>query len=378
MKRVWGVAAAVALVFAAVGFARAQSTLDALEEELKEAKQQHDEVTAQNLTNFFSQVDQAMQSPEAAVTLWKGAGGAMPAATGTTTQYATETASEREAREGKDKANVDALAGLLEVHCGLLHYGGLYVTSPDQKGLNDEFNGWLQKVAQVYPQLVPPVSEDNGGAQGGGEHHHHHDNAGGGGGAASPPPFNFGELKGKTLQGSPITKFLGFTLAFKDKPQGGWSVKQIPALFKSNILDPSRTAPSETTLANWDLYIAMMQADETDPDKWTTTDYPPFQFERAADDYAISPNTDKIETLVQIIHANPTHPNAADWLTRTKTLLDAYRAAHGGGGAAPSVVRNSAPPAAVTNSNVTVEQQGDAQIIITHSTNGTPHPAQPH
>jgi len=377
MKRVRAVGAVVvALVFAAAGFARAQSTLDALEQELKEAKQQHDDVTAQNLTNFFSQVDQAMQSSEAAVTLWQGAGGAMPAATGTTTQYATETASERETRVAKDKANVDALAGMLEVHCGLLHYGGLFVTSPDQKGLNDDFNGWLQKMAQVYPQLGAPATADNDAAQGGGgEHHHRRDNPGGG--APPPPPLNFGDLKGKTLKDSPITKYLGFTVAFKDKDQGGWSVKQIPALFKSNILDPSRATPNETTLANWDTYIAMMQADETDTDKWTSTDYPPFQFERAFDDYAISPNTDKIQTLVQIIHANPTHPSAPDWLTRTKTLLDAYRAAHGGGGAA-AVVQNTAPPAAVTNSNVTIEQQGDAQIITTHNTNGTANPAQPH
>ena len=36
-----------------------------------------------------------------------------------------------------------------------------------------------------------------------------------------------------------------------------------------------------------------------------------------------------------------------------------------------------APPI-ITNSNVTIEQQGDAQIITTHNTNGTANPAQPH
>ena len=374
MKRVWVVG--IFVVMAMAGFARAQSTLDALDQELKEAQQQHDDVTAQNLSNFFSQVDQAMQSTDASVQLWQNAGGAMPALTGTTTQYSSETVSEREAREAKDKANVEALGGMLQVHCGLLHYGGTFVTNPKQKGLQDDFNGWLQKIAAVYPQLGAPASDDapaQGG--GGGERRHHHGDAGGGGGGGAAPPLNFSDLKGKTLHDSPITKYLGFTAAFKDKDQGGWSVKQIPALFKTNILDPSRATPNETTLSNWDVYVAMMQADETDPDKWTSTDYPPLQFERACDDYAISPNTDKIQTLVQIIHANPTHPSAPDWLTRTKALLDAYRAGHGRGGATPAVVQNTAPPAPPANGNVTVEQQGDAQIITTHSTNDTANPA---
>ena len=380
MKRIRAVVAVVAMGLAAARFAHAQNTLDALEQELKEAQQQHDDVTAQNLTNFFSQVDQAMQSSDAAVTLWQNAGGAMPALTGTTTQYSSETVTEREAREAKDKANAQALGGMLQVHCGLLHYGATFITSPDQKGLKDDFNGWLQKIAEVYPQLGAPASADNAPAPGGGGggYHHHHDGggAGGGGAAPPPPPLNFSDLKDKSLHDSPISKFLGFTVVFKDKDQGSWSVKQIPALFKSNILDPSRATPNQTTLANWDIYVAMMQADETDPDKWTTTDYPPLQFERAYDDYAISPNTDKIETLVQIIHANPTHASAPDWLTRTKTLLDAYRTAHGGSGA-PAVVQNTPPPAP-TNGNVTIQQQGDAQIITTHSTNGTANPAAPH
>jgi hypothetical protein len=373
MKRFWVVG--ISVVMAMTGLAHAQSTLDALDQELKEAQQQHDDVTAQNLSNFFSQVDQAMQSTEGSVQLWQSAGGAMPALTGTTTQYSSETASERETREAKDRANVQALGGMLQVHCGLLHYGGQFVTDPKQKGLQDAFNDWLQKIAAVYPQLGASTS-DSTSSPGGGEHKHHHGDAGGGGAgaAAPPPPLNFSELKGKTLKDSPITKYLGFTAAFKDKDQGSWSVKQIPALFKTNILDPSRATPNATTLGNWDIYVAMMQADETDPDKWTTTDYPPFQFERAYDDYSISPNTDKIQTLVQIIHANPTHPGAPDWLTRTKAALDAYRAGHGGGGATPAVVQNT-PAAPTANSNVTVEQQGDAQIITTHSTNGTANPA---
>jgi hypothetical protein len=155
-------------------------------------------------------------------------------------------------------------------------------------------------------------------------------------------------------------------------------VRDIPKLFKENILDPLRATPSQATLDAWDVYIAMENADEPDNDKWTSTEFPPLQFERSCDDFAVTPGTDKLENLVQIIHANPTHPQADDWIKRTKQLLEDYSAKHGGRPVPSAVVDNSAPPAAVTNTNVviTTVQQGDAQIITTH-TNATPAPAPP-
>jgi hypothetical protein len=358
--------------------ARAQSTIDALDQELKEVQQQHEDATAQTLSGFFSQVDPAMASPDAAVTLWQQAGGGMPAPTPVTTEYETESASEREAREEKDKANNETLGTLLQVHCGLLHYGAIFLIDPSRKGLQDDFNGWLQKAAQAYPQLsaaaAPPPPPAPASQTGDGGKHHRHTLDTGSTGTTTVPPVKLGDVVSLKLHDSLITKFLNFNI-WKDKDQGNWSVKMIPQLFKNNILDPSRATPVVATLANWDIYIAMQQADEPDTDKWASNDYPPLQFERAYDDFSITPGVEKLEILVQIIHANPTHPNADDWLKRTKVLLDAYRAGHGGGGA-PAVVQNNAPPPAVTNSNVTVttEQQGDAQIITTHTNNA---PAKP-
>jgi len=80
------------------GPARAQSSLDTLVQELDEAKQLHQDTSAQALSNFFSQVDAAMASPDAAVQLYQQAGGVMPDPTAVTTQYETESASEKEAR----------------------------------------------------------------------------------------------------------------------------------------------------------------------------------------------------------------------------------------------------------------------------------------
>jgi hypothetical protein len=172
------------------------------------------------------------------------------------------------------------------------------------------------------------------------------------------------------MKDSLISSFLSFK-AWHDKDQGNWAVQDIPRLFQANILDPLRATPSQATLDAWDLYIAMARADEPDSDKWTSTDYPPLQFERAFDAYTLAPGVDNLEVLVQIIHANPTHPDSDNWLARTRALLDAYRA--GRSGAVPAVVQNTAPSGQVSNGNVTVttQQQGDAQVIITH-TNAPP------
>jgi hypothetical protein len=338
----------------------AQNSIDALAQELKDVEQQHADATAQNLSNFFAQVDQAMTSPDAAVALYKQAGGAMPPLTPVITMHQNETATERETRLAKDQANASVLGSVLQLHCGLLHYAALFITNPDKKGLPDDFNAWLQKAAQAYPSagtIPDPDAANGGGAR--------HRNPG--------APFNVNELKTQTMQNSIIAKFLGFK-SWDGKDQAGWAVQGIPKLFKANVLDPLRATPSQATLDAWDAYIAMENADEPDNEKWTSTIYPALQFERSVDDFAVSPGTDKLEALVQIVHANPTHPQADEWLKRAKSLLADFSAKHGGR-PAPSVAQNTPPPppAATTNGNVTVTtmRDGDAQIVTTH-TNAAP------
>ena len=65
----------------------------------------------------------------------------------------------------------------------------------------------------------------------------------------------------------------------------------------------------------------MANADEKDNDKWAhEVDFPPLQFDRACDDYAVTPSTEKLEGLVNLIKANPTNPHADDWFTRVGGL----------------------------------------------------------
>jgi hypothetical protein len=353
-------------------FLMAQSTLDALRQDLDAAKQQHDQVTAQTLDNFFSNVDAAMASPDAAINLYQQAGGTMPSPAPVVTAHENETATERSAREAVDKATQARLGAMLQLHCGLLHYGALFIVKPTQKGLQNDFVTWLRSASASYPQINTTTSSASEPAP----RSRKRDGNGGGGQQA---PFNFGDIKGKTLHDSIIAKFLGFN-AWGDKDQGKWAVGGLPDLFRANVLDPSRNSPTAETLAAWDIFIAMRNSDVTDNDQWNQVIYPPLQFDRASDDYTIAPATEKLEGLVNIIKANPTHPKADDWIARVKSFLESYAASHGGArttsAPAPTPAATNAAPA---NPNVTVttQQQGDMTIITTHTNSAPAGPTAP-
>jgi hypothetical protein len=201
-------------------------------------------------------------------------------------------------------------------------------------------------------------------------------------------------MREKTMRDSIIGKFLGFRSwgdrppdagsasgsASDSKDQGGWAVRDLPKLYRANVLEPLRVVPTTATLEAWDTYIAMANADERDNDRWNETVYPPLQFDRACDDYAVAPSTEKLEGLVNLIKANPTNSHADDWIARVRLLMDAYRASHGGPAmTAENPATVPAPSATATNPNVivTTVQQGDATIITTHTNTAPVAPAPP-
>jgi hypothetical protein len=348
------------------GLALGQNSLQTLDQELDEAKQQHQDVTTQTLTTFFTQVDAAMASPDAALTLYQQAGGTLPPPAPVVTDHENETQTEKDSRLAIDQANLTRLGVALQLHCGMLHYAALFVTKPDQKGLQDDWVSWLKSAAQTYPQIAA-----TGDANAPSPTPHHRKKQGGGGGGQAPAqqaPFNPSDVKNSPMHDSIISKYLAFKL-WGDKEQGEWSVADLPKLYQSNVLTPLRTPPTATTLAAWDTYIAMMSVDVTDNDQWNQSVYPPLQFERACDDYAVTPSTEKLEALVKLVHDNPTYPKVDDWISRVHKMIADYGASHGG---APAVVSNTPPPPpSDPNVNVTTVKQGDMTIITTH-TNSAP------
>jgi hypothetical protein len=350
-------------VFFQGNIVRAQSTLEALQQELNEAKQAHQDVTAQSLANFFAQVDPAMASPDAAVALYQLAGGALPDPSPVITQNEDETATEKAARLAYDQANVSRMGVVLQLQCGLMHYAALFVVKPDQTGLQNQWVDWLNAAAQIYPQTAMPQppsdpvpdlhkkkSKDND---------------------PKPHLFDPSDLKGKAMKDTLISKFLAFK-AWADKEQGGWSVHDLPRLYRTNVLEPLRTAPTPATLSAWDAYIAMANADEKDNNQWNQVDFPPLQFDRASDDYLVTPSTEKLEGLVNLIKANPTNPHADDWIARVSQFMSDYRAHHGGAPAPQGPSTTATPSAANPSVVVTTQQQGDATIITTQHTNSAP------
>jgi hypothetical protein len=344
---------------------RAQSSLDALQQELNAAKQAHQDVTAQTLTNFFAQIDPAMASPDTAVALYQQAGGAMPDPSPVITENENETPTEKATRLALDQATNSRVGAILQLQCGLMHFGALFVVKPNQTGLQDQWVAWLKTAAVEYPQAMtvpapaapstdPHKKKRNG-----------DDKAGSG--------FSSADLKGKAIKDSAISKFLAFNV-WGDKEQGGWAVKDLPKLYRANVLDPLRATPTADTLAAWDAYIGMANADEKDNDRWNQVVYPPLQFDRACDDYAITPGTDKLEALVNLLKANPTNPYADEWIAKVGQLMDDYRAKHGGAPVAQTPATNAAPSGNPAVS-VTTQQQGDATIITTHNNSAPVAPA---
>jgi hypothetical protein len=242
-RRAWGWIAGGAFLLQG-GFAVAQSSLDALQQELTEAKQQHQEVSTQVLTNFFGQIDPAMASPDVAVALYQQSGGAMPDPSPVVTQNEDETPTEKQARLAFDQANVTRLGTVLQLQCGLMHYAALFVVKPNQPGLQADWVTWLKSAAQLYPQTNVPAQAD---APPPPEHHKRKRDDGQGQGPAKsqsrPAPFDPSDAEGKAMKDTLISKFLGFN-AWGDKEQGGWAVKDLPKLYRTNVLEPLRASPT--------------------------------------------------------------------------------------------------------------------------------------
>jgi hypothetical protein len=364
--------------------AHAQSAMmKALQDELNQAKLKHQQATSLMLSNFFSQVNTAMASTDGAIDLYVKAGGTIPDPSPVLTLHENESASEKEARLALDQENLTGIGTVLMLHCGMLHYAAMFALYPDQKGLQADWVTWLKRAAQVYPLVTgpaqppppPPPRKKS-------EHDHEFQHNPGPPVLQRPAPYNLSELREKTMRGSIIGKFLEFKY-WGDKEQAGWAVKDIPKLYFDNVLTPLRVTPSPATLAAWDVYISLANAEEKDNDKWTNDVFPPLQFERAVDAYQVTPSTEKLEVLVNLIAANPTNPATTDWTARVQDLINGY-GAHRSGGVTPNLApavrvaptpggTPGAPTPAVTTTTV---QQGDMTIITTH-TNAAPVNAPP-
>jgi hypothetical protein len=327
------------LALAAVGLTetagRAQSSLEMLEKDIEQLKQEHQAQTSKNLDYFFSTLSDASASPQNADKLYLAAGGKAPDPAKVKTAYEHETPTEEAAREAIDQQTMANFDGTLQLHCGMMRLAALFITDPQSPTLQNDWLTWLKNAAQNYPQLATTVvdtrttpDDDNGD----GHHHHHAEQPAGG-----PDPT--GELRKLSMSQSPISSYLGFH-GWGDKDQGKWSVSQVPDLYRKEILEPLRKTPSPATLAAWDVYIAMKNADQPDQDQWTSVDLPALQFDKDCDDFASAPSTEKLETLVGIIKANPDHPLEDQWFSRVQAMLKTFQAQKDGGAASAS---NSAP-----------------------------------
>ena len=311
---------------------RAESSIDALEAELKQAQQQHVDASSKQFSDFIGALDKALKSPDEALALYQNAGGDMPDSAPIFTSYGSETASEKALREAQDTAVNAALASVIQLHCGLMRFAVFFIQSPDEKGLHDAWIAWLKQAAQSYPQagitppdtrVKPPAPEEQRGQ--------HQGESANGQGVTPPkprkrpsPPDYVKALKDKAVRDSVISAYLGYN-AWGNKEQGAWAVHDIPRIYRTEILDPLRAKPSAATSSAWDVYIAMKSADQPDRNKWDTVDYPSLQFQRGKDDFYAEPSEEKLEILVTLVKNNPTNPDLDDWIAQVKQMIQDFR-----------------------------------------------------
>lgn len=267
----------------------AQSSIQVLEDDLNEAKTQHEQANSTMLTNFTGALDAASQNSSAALDLYQKAGGNMPDPAPVQTRYDYETPTERHAREALDAQNLAIFGMVVQVHCGLMKNAALLVLQPKAQDVHDQWIAWLKTTASLYPQMPGKRA-----------------------------------LKDVKMRDSPISSYLGFH-GWGDAEQGGWSIKSLPQLYHDLVLEPLRNPPGPGTLEAWDTYLAMLQADAPSPDHWAQVTAPPLEFDRTADDFAIEPSIDKLQQLDQIIKANPGSDHLDAWIARARQMIEAYK-----------------------------------------------------
>ncbi len=267
----------------------AQSSIQTLEDDLNEAKTQHDQANSSMMTTFFSTLDAATQSGSVAIDLYQKAGGQMPDLSPVQKHYEYETPTERAAREAIDAQNMATVAVVVQVHCGLMKNAAMLVLQPTAQDVHDQWIAWLKTTASIYPQLSGKRA-----------------------------------LKEVTMRDSLIGTYLGFH-GWGDSEQGGWSIKDLPQLYHDLVLQPLRNPPGPGTLDAWDTYMAMLQADDPDQSHWSQVVEPPLDFDRTADDFAIEPTMDKLQQIDQIIKANPGNDHLDEWIGRARKMIAAYQ-----------------------------------------------------
>jgi len=337
------------VLFLHVVFACAEDTVDALEKDLQDLKQTHQETSAQNMSDFLAQTLAASQSADVALDLYQKSRGSVPDGAPVQTQHARETSAEKAAREAQDAAKFSNLALAAQLHCGMLHYAALYVTSPDQKGLKEEWLAWLKSMPQVFTQIKDDDLKQTK------------------------------ALMKTPMRDSVIATAFNF-YSWGNKDQAGWTVGDLPEFYHKQVLEPLRQSPNADTLAAWDVYISLRNAVQPDSDKWTIVEYPALMFDRASDDYKGTPSMEKLQVMVDLIKANPKCPTLDDMLSRVHDMVKDYRSRHPGA-ATPqgnTATASSTTPPVDPNVKVTTTKEGDMTIVTTQTNAAaTAQPAPP-
>ena len=266
----------------------AQTPIQVLEDDIKQAQVEHAAASSQQMTTFLASLDAAVQSPNAALTLYEQAGGALPDPTPVSKRYTYETPTEKEERLALDQQKLGTLASIAQIHCGLMENAALLVTKPNDPKVTAQWLAWLKNTAAIYPQLTGKLP-----------------------------------LKNVTMKDSVISRYLGFH-GWGTSDEATWSIELLPSLYRQLVLEPLRNPPTPGVVEAWNTYIAMVQSDDPDSTHFAQVTEPALDFDRAADDFTLRPSMDKLQVIDQIIKSNPTNDQLDKWIARARQMIAVY------------------------------------------------------
>lgn len=311
--RMFGVAA---VLWAACGTAAAQTTLDALEQSLRDLGKQHEQGEQALRDDFVRALDAALASPEAALGAWTEAGGRVPEPPRPDAGNEDWIRRVIEACEAQGVAAPElsgALAGDAQARKRLFKRAENY-----QEILRDYSRGRSSQAAWRHCQLLKfatdfsakktdPAKEPRWAAW-----------------LADNVP-GFEQLSGHPISGvtvgtSPLVRRYGQEqlLARNYKE---WSVQAMPELFRTWILDPARAARARDIGKTWDAFIMLNQAESGNPDKWENERLPWLLFQKQADEYRSAPDVMPLTRMVEIMKQHPAHPRFKEMQAITRELL---------------------------------------------------------
>ncbi len=270
----------------------AQTTVDTLENALRDVKRVREQSEKATQEAFLTRLTGAATSGQAARALMKEVGMDLPDPEFPPDLPRTDTTLEQRREHQQKVAEAEARVGhidrCLQAHFQLMRFGYQFATMQAGAVGNPEWESWIKSTASNYGTI------------------------------------RAFDLAGQEIGSSKVIRYFQVK-ELAGKPEAGWSLRQIPQLYREFILTPLREDKNPQLGQAWDQYIAMRSQEMRDADRWRDEEEPWLQFQKQADLFRIAPSDIKLTEIVNLIRRNPQHPRFEQMHGQATELLKVLR-----------------------------------------------------